>query len=58
MLKKTLCILFITSVYANDYPYPLLKKREASPRRNGNRNHHTKSHHRTKYDYYTRSDYL
>ena len=52
MLKKTLCIVFITSIYANYYPYPLLNKREASPRRNRNRNQHTKSH------YHTRNYYL
>lgn len=54
MLKNTLCILFITSIYANYYPYPLLNKREASPRRNRNRNHPTtrlRSHYHTRYDY-------
>jgi hypothetical protein len=55
MLKKTLCILFISSVYANDYPYPLLNKREASPRRNRHRNHHTT---RSRSHYHTRNDYL
>jgi hypothetical protein len=54
MLKKTLFILFISSIYANDYPYPVLNKREASPRRNRNRNknHNTRSHYHTRYDYY------
>lgn len=51
MLKNTFFILFITSIYANDYPYPV--KREASPRRNRNRNrnNHTKSLYHTRYDY-------
>jgi len=60
MLKQFFSILFITLVSANDYPYPLLNKRDpenknGSPRKHDHRHHR---HHHTRSDYYTRYDYL